>query len=202
MTAPAIVVFDLGGVLIDWDPRRAYRHLLPDDAAIEEFLATVCTPDWNYKQDAGRSIAEAEAELIARFPDKERLIRAYYEGHEISISGAIQGTVDILETLHAKGTPLYALTNWSAETFPRTRPRFAFFERFRHVAVSGELKLAKPDPAIYRHLLGVIGAPPAQCVFVDDSAKNVAAARELGMRALRFESPERLAVDFRALGLL
>lgn len=199
---PSIVVFDLGGVLIDWDPRRAYRHLLPDDAAIEEFLATVCTPDWNYRQDAGRSIAEAEAELIAKFPGKERLIRAYYEGHEISISGAIQGTVDILEALHAKGTPLYALTNWSAETFPRTRPRFSFFERFRHIAVSGELKLAKPDPAIYRHLLGVIGAPAQTCVFVDDAAKNVAGAETVGMQALRFESPEKLAADFRALGLL
>ena len=199
---PSIVVFDLGGVLIDWDPRRAYRHLLPDDAAIEEFLATVCTPDWNYRQDAGRSIAEAEAELIAKFPGKERLIRAYYEGHEISISGAIQGTVDILEALHAKGTPLYALTNWSAETFPRTRPRFSFFERFRHIAVSGELKLAKPDPAIYRHLLGVIGAPAQTCVFVDDADKNVAGAKSVGMQALRFESPEKLAADFRALGLL
>ncbi|MCM0021649.1 MAG: HAD family phosphatase [Tagaea sp.] len=199
---PSIVVFDFGGVLVDWDPRRIYRRLLPDEAAIEEFLATVCTPDWNYKQDAGRSIAEAEAELIAKFPDKEKLIRAYYEGHEIAISGAIQGTVDILETLHEKGTPLYGLTNWSAETFPRTRPRFAFFERFRHIAVSGELKLAKPDPAIYRHLLGKIGAPAEECVFVDDAPKNVAGAQAVGMRALRFESPERLAADFRALGLL
>lgn len=199
---PSIVVFDLGGVLIDWDPRRAYRHLLPDDAAIEEFLATVCTPAWNYRQDAGRSIAEAEAELIAKFPGKEKLIRAYYEGHEISISGAIQGTVDILEALHEKSTPLYALTNWSAETFPRTRPRFAFFQRFRAIAVSGELKLAKPDPAIYRHLLGVIGAPPEECLFVDDAPKNVAGAQAVGMQALRFETPEKLAADFRALGLL
>jgi 2-haloacid dehalogenase len=199
---PSIVVFDFGGVLVDWDPRRIYRRLLPDEAAIEEFLATVCTPDWNIQQDAGRSIAEAEAELIAKFPDKEKLIRAYYDGHEIAISGAIQGTVDILETLHAKGTPLYGLTNWSAETFPRTRPRFAFFERFRHIAVSGELKLAKPDPAIYRHLLGKIGAPAGDCVFIDDSAKNVAGALSVGMRALRFENPGKLAVDLRALGLL
>ncbi len=199
---PEIVVFDFGGVLVDWDPRRVYRDLLPDEAAIEDFLATVCTPDWNYKQDAGRPIAEAEAELIARFPDKERLIRAYYEGHERAISGAIDGTVEILETLHAKGTPLYGLTNWSAETFPRTRPRFAFFERFRDIVVSGEIKLAKPDPAIYRHLLARIGAPAQTCVFIDDSAKNVAAAQALGMRALRFESPARLAADLRDLGLL
>jgi 2-haloacid dehalogenase len=199
---PSAVVFDLGGVLIDWDPRRAYRHLLPDDAAIEEFLATVCTPDWNYEQDRGRPIAEGEAELIAKFPDKAKLIRAYYQGHEASVAGAIQGTVDILEALHEAGTPLYALTNWSAETFPRSRWRFAFFERFRHIAVSGELKLVKPDPAIYRYLLGVIGAPAETCVFVDDSAKNVAGAREVGMHALRFESPARLAADFRALGLL
>ncbi|MFM7345741.1 MAG: HAD family hydrolase [Tagaea sp.] len=199
---PSIVVFDFGGVLIDWDPRRAYRGLLPDESAIENFLATVCTPDWNYKQDAGRSIAEAEAELIAKFPDKKHLIRAYYKGHEVSIAGAIQGTVDILEALHAKGTPLYGLTNWSAETFPRTRCRFGFFDRFRHIAVSGELKLAKPDPAIYRHLLGIVGAPAETCLFVDDSEKNVAGAKSVGMQALRFESPEKLAADFRALGLL
>lgn len=200
--SPSVVVFDLGGVLIDWDPRRAYRHLLPDDSAIENFLATVCTPAWNVKQDAGRSIAEAEAELIAKFPDKKHLIRAYYKGHEVSIAGAIQGTVDILEALHAKGTPLYALTNWSAETFPRTRWRFGFFERFRHIAVSGELKLAKPDPAIYRHLLGIVGAPAESCVFVDDSEKNVAGAKSVGMHAVRFENPAKLAADFRALGLL
>ncbi len=199
---PEIVVFDFGGVLVDWDPRRAYRHLLPDDAAIEEFLATVCTPDWNYKQDAGRSIAEAEAELIERFPDKAALIRAYYQGHEASISGAIEGTVEILEALHAKGTPLYGLTNWSAETFPRTRPRFAFFECFRHIVVSGEVKLAKPDPAIYRLLLARIGAPAQTCVFVDDSAKNVEAAKSMGMHALLFEGPAKLRSDFEALGLL
>ena len=122
---PSIVVFDFGGVLVDWDPRRVYQHLLPDMAAIEQFLATVCTPEWNVKQDAGRSIAAAEAELIARFPDKAHLIRAYYAGHEVAVGGAVQGTVDILERLHARNVPLYGLTNWSGETFPRSRWRFA-----------------------------------------------------------------------------
>jgi 2-haloacid dehalogenase len=200
--SPTTVVFDFGGVLIDWDPRRVYRHLLPHDSAIEEFLATVCTPDWNVKQDAGRTIAEAEAELIARFPDKEGLIHAYYAGHEVAVAGAVQGTVDLLERLHTKGVPLYGLTNWSAETFPRSRWRFAFMERFRHIVVSGEEKLIKPDPAIYRTMLGHIGAPAAQCLFIDDSLKNVAGAKAVGMHAVHFQSPAKLEADLKAFGLL
>ncbi|MBN9496674.1 MAG: HAD family phosphatase [Alphaproteobacteria bacterium] len=199
---PSIVVFDFGGVLVDWDPRRVYQHLLPDMAAIEDFLATVCTPEWNVKQDAGRSIADAEAELIARFPDKAHLIRAYYAGHEVAVGGAVQGTVDLLERLHAKNVPLYGLTNWSGETFPRSRWRFAFMERFRHIVVSGDEKLIKPDPAIYRTMLKHIGAPAEQCLFIDDSPKNVAGAKAVGMHAVHFQSPAKLEADLKAFGLL
>lgn len=199
---PSIVVFDFGGVLIDWDPRRVYQHLLPDMAAIEEFLATVCTPEWNVKQDAGRSIAEAEAELIQRFPDKAHLIRAYYAGHEVAVGGAVQGTVDLLERLHAKNVPLYGLTNWSGETFPRSRWRFAFMERFRHIVVSGDEKLIKPDPAIYRTMLKHIAAPAEHCLFIDDSPKNVAGAKAVGMHAVHFQSPAKLEADLKAFGLL
>ena len=199
---PTIVVFDFGGVLVDWDPRRVYQHLLPDMAAIEHFLATVCTPEWNVKQDAGRSIAEAEAELIARFPDKAHLIRAYYAGHEVAVGGAVRGTVDLLERLHAKNVPLYGLTNWSAETFPRSRWRFAFMERFRHIVVSGDEKLIKPDPAIYRTMLKHIAAPAEQCLFIDDSLKNVEGAKAVGMHAVHFQSPAKLEADLTAFGLL
>jgi 2-haloacid dehalogenase len=199
---PSIVVFDFGGVLIDWDPRRVYQHLLPDMAAIEEFLATVCTPEWNVKQDAGRSIAAAEAELIQRFPDKAHLIRAYYAGHEVAVGGAVQGTVDLLERLHAKNVPLYGLTNWSGETFPRSRWRFAFMERFRHIVVSGDEKLIKPDPAIYRTMLKHIAAPAEHCLFIDDSPKNVAGAKAVGMHAVHFQSPAKLEADLKAFGLL
>lgn len=199
---PSIVVFDFGGVLIDWDPRRVYRHLLPDTAAIEHFLATVCTPEWNVKQDAGRPIAEAEAELIARFPDKAHLIRAYYAGHEVAVGGAVQGTVDILERLHARNVPLYGLTNWSGETFPRSRWRFAFMERFRHIVVSGDERTIKPEPAIYRTMLQHIAAPAEQCLFVDDSQKNVDGAKAVGMHAVHFQSPAKLEADLKAFGLL
>jgi 2-haloacid dehalogenase len=118
------------------------------------------------------------------------------------MAGPIQGTVDILERLDAKGTPLYALTNWSAETFPAGRRRFPFLGRFRHITVSGELKLVKPDPAIYRHVLAAAGKKAEECVFIDDSPKNVAAARELGFHAIHFTGPAPLAAELGRLGIL
>jgi len=157
------VVFDLGGVLIDWDPRRLYRKLLPDDAAIEAFLTEVCTSEWNYRQDAGRTIAEAVAELTGRHPDKTQLIAAYY-------------------------VPLYALTNWSRETFPIARRRFPFLSRFRGVVVSGEERAAKPDPRIYRILLERYRLDPAATLFIDDVAHNVEGARAAGMEGILFTS--------------
>ena len=147
------VVFDLGGVLIDWNPRHLYRKLLPDDASIEEFLAEVCTSEWNYQQDAGRTVAEAVGELSGRHPDKAPLIAAYYERWEEMLGGAIEASVALLEELDAAGVPLYALTNWSRETFPIARRRFPFLERFRGIVVSGEEGAAKPDPPVsYTHL--------------------------------------------------
>jgi len=199
---PDTVVFDLGGVLVDWDPRYLYRKLIPDEAERERFLAEVCTHDWNVAQDAGRTIAEAEAEAISRHPDKKDLILAFYGRFEEMMAGPVQGTVDILERLDAKGTPLYALTNWSAETFPIGRRKFDFLRRFRHITVSGELKLAKPDPAIYRHVLATAGKPAQACVFIDDSPKNVAAAQALGFHAIHFTGPEPLSRELAGLGFL
>ncbi|MBI3504707.1 MAG: HAD family phosphatase [Proteobacteria bacterium] len=199
---PDTVVFDLGGVLVDWDPRYLYRKLIPDETARERFLAEVCTHEWNVAQDAGRTIAEAVAEALSRHPDKGDLIRAFYDRFEEMMGGPIHGTVDILERLDAKGTPLYALTNWSAETFPIGRRKFDFLKRFRHITVSGELKLAKPDPAIYRHVLAAAGKPAQACVFIDDSPKNVAAANALGFHALHFTGPENLERELAGLGFL
>ncbi|MBI3706862.1 MAG: HAD family phosphatase [Proteobacteria bacterium] len=200
---PRNIVFDLGGVLIDWNPRHHYRRLFDgDEPAMETFLSTVCTQAWNEKQDAGRSIAAAEAELIARHPDKADLIRAYYGGFDRMMRGAIEDSVAILEELHRRGTPLYALTNWSAETFPRARRRFDFLARFRGIVVSGELGVMKPDPRIFAHLLATHGLDAADCVFIDDSPRNVAAALDVGFRALHFKSPQALRADLAALGLL
>ena len=197
------VVFDLGGVLIDWNPRHLYRKLFNGDtAAMEDFLATVCTQDWNECQDAGRTIAEAEAEVLGRFPDKAELIRAFYGRFDEMMAGPIEGSVDLLEALHAREVPLYALTNWSAETIRHALARFPFFERFRGIVVSGRLKVKKPDRRIFEHLVTAHGLVPSETVFIDDSPRNVEAARAAGLQALHFESPERLRADLEGLGLL
>ena len=201
-TAPRTIVFDLGGVLIDWNPRYLYRSLIADEAAMERFLATVCNSPWNERQDEGRSIAEAEAELLATHPQHEALIRAYYTQFDRMLAGPIAGTVAILEELHDAGVPLYALTNWSRETFPHAKRRFAFLERFRGIVVSGELGMMKPDARIFRHLTETHRLRADDCVFIDDAPKNVAGARAAGLHAIHFTGPDALRRDLRSLGFL
>jgi 2-haloacid dehalogenase len=186
------VVFDLGGVLIDWDPRYLYRKLLADEAAVEEFLATVCTPEWNAELDRGRPFAEGVAELVERHPEHAAAIAAYHERWPEMLAGDLPGTVEVLAELRAAGVPLYALTNWSAETFAITRGRFEWLDWFDGLLVSGEERMTKPDPAFFRLLLDRFGLDPGATVFVDDSEANVAAARELGIDAVRFTGPDRL----------
>lgn len=186
------VVFDLGGVLIDWNPRHLYRKLLPDEASVEAFLAEVCTADWNYQQDAGRTVAEAVAELSARHPDRAELIAAYYGRWEEMLGGAIEEAVAVLEELAAARVPLYALTNWSRETFPIARRRFGFLERFRGIVVSGEERAAKPDPRIYRALIERYQLDPAACLFIDDVERNADGARAAGMEAMVYTSAAAL----------
>ncbi len=197
------VVFDLGGVLVDWNPRYLYAKLFPGDAAgMEAFLAEVCSQDWNARQDGGRPFAEGVAELSARHPDKAELIAAYDHRWAEMLAGPIAGTVAVLNELAAAGRPLYALTNWSAEKFPIARRRFGFLEHFTGIVVSGEVGLVKPEPAIFAHLCQSHGLAPERAVFVDDAADNVAAAAQFGFRAVQFHSPEQLRVDLAALGLL
>ena len=200
--ATKAVVFDLGGVLIDWDPRHLYRKLLADEAAVEEFLATVCTPEWNAEQDRGRPFAEGVAELVERHPVHVAAITAYHERWTEMLGGDIGGTVELLAELRATGVPLYALTNWSAETFGIARERFQFLSWFDGVLVSGEERMTKPDPAIFQLLLDRFGLDPQATFYVDDSPANVAAASELGLDAVRFTGPERLRRDLEARGLL
>jgi 2-haloacid dehalogenase len=195
------VVFDLGGVLIDWDPRHLYRSLFcGDHAAMERFLSEVCTPAWNQQQDAGRPWAEAVAMLQKQFPEYDGLIRAYHLRWSEMIAGEMPGTVAILRALHATGTPLYALTNWSQETFPIAEQRFDFLTLFRGIVVSGSERLVKPDLAIYRLLVKRYGLDPARCVYVDDNATNAAAATLLGMRSIHFTVPDALAAELCELG--
>src|SRR4029077_11101859 len=189
MTKRSVVVFDLGGVLIDWNPRNLYRKLFHgDEAAMEHFLATICTPDWNERQDAGRLFAEAEAELIARHADKEALIRAWGARFDEMIPGALAHSVAILGELKSRGTPLYALSNWSTETFPPQQRRFPFLGWFDGIVISGEAGVIKTDARIFELLLRRYALVPEQTVFVDDNPKNAAAAHALGLHGIHFRS--------------
>ena len=202
---PSQVIFDLGGVLIDWNPRYLYRGLFGgDEAAMERFLTEVCSPEWNLSLDAGRPFADAVAELSERHPAERERIRAYHERWLEMVAGPIRATVAVLDELAAAGVPLWALTNWSAETFVLVRddPTYAFLNHFRTIFVSGELRLVKPDPAIYRHVLAAIGAPAGACLFIDDAPKNVTAARALGIQAHLFTRAEPLRAELAELGLL
>ena len=196
------VVFDIGNVLIQWDPRHLYRQLIPDVAEMERFLAEVCTDAWNIEQDRGRTWAEAIAERVPLFPQHEALIRAYSERWHEMVPGEVPGTAALLEGLRARGVPLYAITNFSVEKFAEAQARFAFLRGFRDVVVSGAERLLKPDPAIYRVLLERNGLEAGRCLFVDDSAKNVAGARAVGMAAHHFIGAGALEAELKALGLI
>jgi 2-haloacid dehalogenase len=199
---PDTVVFDIGNVLIQWDPRHLYRRLIPDEAAMERFLAEVCTDAWNLEQDRGRTWAEAVAERTALFPQHEALIRAYSERWHDMVPGEVPGTVALLEALRARGVPLYAITNFSVEKFAEAQARFPALRGFRDVVVSGTERLLKPDPAIYRLLLARNGLEAARCLFIDDSEKNVRGAEAVGMRAHHCRDAPRLEAELRTLGLL
>ena len=189
------IIFDLGGVLIDWNPRYLYRQLIPDEPAMEEFLATITTPDWNEEQDAGRPLAEATAQLVAQHPQHQALIEPFYGRWPEMLGGPIAGTVELLARLRATGRyRLYALTNWSAETFPVALERFDFLGWFAGILVSGAEQMRKPTPAFYQLLLTRYGIEPTEALFIDDNARNIAAAQALDLRTVLFESPEQLAV--------
>jgi 2-haloacid dehalogenase len=199
----SVVVFDLGGVLIDWDPRHLYRKLFAgDEAAMEHFLANVCTHEWNRGQDAGRSFAEGARLLKLEHPDKAELIDAYGARFDEMMAGPITGAVEILAELRERGTPLYGLTNFSAETYPCALARFHFLGWFRGVLVSGEVKAIKPDRRIYELLLERFGIDPHQAVYIDDVAANAAAARQFGIHGIHFTTPAALRKELVRLALL
>ena len=200
-TTPTTVIFDLGAVLIDWNPRYLYRSLIDDPDEMERFLAEITTPAWNHEQDRGRTWAAAVHELVERHPQHAALIRAYHERWPEMLGEQLHDTVDILAELRAAGTALYALTNWSAETWPIALERYPFLGWFRGIVVSGEVGAAKPEPAIYAALSDRYGVVPAASVFIDDQPGNVDAARRLGFRAIRFTGAADLRRDLAALDL-
>jgi 2-haloacid dehalogenase len=197
-----MVLFDLGGVLIDWNPRHLYRRIFADEAAMEQFLATVCTQTWNEEQDAGRPFHEAVELLVARHPQHAQEIRAYDLRWGEMMRDAIEESVAILGELRVRGVPLFALTNWSAAKFPLARDRFAFLAWFDGILVSGEEKLKKPDPRIFRLAVQRFGLDPSRTLYVDDAEKNIAAAARLGFKTHRFVEAEALRRRLIVCGLL
>lgn len=197
------VIFDLGGVLIDWNPEYVFREVFEDHTEMRYFLTEVCSPEWNEQQDAGRTLQEATEILVAQFPDYEHQIRTYYNRWQDMLGGAISNSVEILRGLHQKQTHrLYALTNWSHETFPVALELFDFLHLFEGILVSGEEKLLKPDRRIYELLMSRYGIDGRRALFIDDNPKNVKGAQEAGLNAIRFESPEQLALELKNFKIL
>ncbi len=197
------VIFDLGGVLIDWNPKHLYRKIFEDEKEIDYFLSEICTPEWNEQQDAGRSFKEATEILVAQHPKFEKEIQAFYGRWTEMLGGKIEKTVTILEQLHRNKTHrLVALTNWSAESFPYALKNFEFLQLFEGILVSGVEKMKKPDPEIYRLILDRYEIEAPKSVFIDDSLRNIKAAEALKIKGIHFQSPEQLKVDLEKMGVL
>ncbi len=177
------VVFDFGGVLIDWNQRYLYRKVFTSEEEMEWFLANVCTDEWNARQDAGRPFFEGVAEAKAQYPQYSAQIEMFWSRWIEMIGGEIKENTDWLRCLKVDGYGIYGLTNWSTETLPQAMERFDFFQLFDGIVVSGEEHLIKPDPRIYHILLDRYGLNPTECLFIDDNPKNVAAAKRIGMEA-------------------
>lgn len=185
------IIFDFGGVLVDWNPRYVYRDHFKDDEKMEWFLENICTDDWNIQQDGGRSLEEATNLLLENHPEHQNEIEMYYGKWEIMLRDMIPESVEILYELKGK-YPLYGLTNWSAETFPIALKRFDFFQAFNGILVSGEEKLIKPDPKIFELMMEKFSLKPENCLFIDDNLKNVEASRAFGIETIHFINPEDL----------
>jgi 2-haloacid dehalogenase len=200
--AIAAVVFDIGGVLLDWDPRHLYRKVFEDDEAMEQFLSRICTPEWHEPHDRGESTAASCARLAEAHPEHAEEIWAWMTRGEEMVAGAIEQTVDILTELSRAGVACYALSNMEAETFPLRLERFAFLGLFDGIVISGLEGMAKPDRAIFELLLERFGLDPGSTLFVDDNVANLEAAFSLGMSTVHFRSPEGLRRSLQAVDLL
>jgi 2-haloacid dehalogenase len=194
------VVFDLGGVLIDWDPRYLYRKLFRDPAEMEQFLGAVCTQDWHEQHDRGRPMSETIPELTREYPEFAEYIASWARQDEM-YGGAYIDTVEILEALRGR-TRLLALTNWPRETFHLIRSRFEFLDWFEGIVVSGREGIAKPDPEIFELLAGRFSLVPTRTLFIDDSPRHLAAAANLGYQIHRFQGPSELKQRLDRAGLL
>ena len=201
MTVIRHIVFDIGKVLIHYDPYLPFSRLIPDADRRKWFFDNVCTHDWNIEQDRGRTWAEAEALLIADFPDQEDNIRAFRANWHEMVSHHYEDSVAIMLGLIEDGRDVTMLTNFASDTFAEARERFPFLNRPRGVTVSGEVRLLKPDRAIYDRHAKDFGLDPTASLFIDDSAKNVQGAIDAGWQAVLFEGAGKLEQDLRRLGI-
>tara|TARA_R110002012_G_scaffold21065_2_gene74149 strand:+ start:172 stop:798 length:627 start_codon:yes stop_codon:yes gene_type:complete len=208
MTGIDAVLFDVGNVLIEWDPRHLYRRVFvtedgaPDEERVNWFLSEVCTTDWHVQHDLGRSPDEQIAALVPHHHDHADLIRTFYERFQEMIPGAIEPMVVAKRQMKAAGIGIYGLTNFGVETFDETRRRFDFLNGFEDVVVSGAEGMKKPDPAIFRLCIDRFGIIPERTLFIDDSAANIETARTLGFGTHHFEGPEGCLEQCRNLGLI
>jgi 2-haloacid dehalogenase len=197
------IIFDLGGVLVDWNPAYVFDKLITDEAKRKQFFAEICTSAWNEEQDAGRSIKDATQLLVDQYPEWQEYIEAYYGRWEEMLGGPIHDTVDIFRELKESGRyKFYALTNWSAELFPIALQKYDFLHWFDGRLVSGEEKTRKPYPAFYQLLLDRFNIDKEKAIFIDDNLRNAEAARALGIPTIRFESPEQLRTELQERGIL
>jgi 2-haloacid dehalogenase len=197
------IIFDLGGVLIDWNPDYVFDKMFSDHEKKKHFFENICTPDWNEKQDAGRSLKEATDELLVKHPEWTEYIEAYYGRWEEMLGGPIHESVEIFRELKDSGKfKIYALTNWSAETFPVALKLYDFLHWFDGRVVSGEEKMRKPFAEFYKLILERFQLNPSETLFIDDSLRNITGAREAGIHTIAFTSPKQLREDLKKLGLI
>jgi 2-haloacid dehalogenase len=186
------IVFDLGGVLIDWNPDYVFKKVFSTEEEMKWFYNNICTPDWNEEQDAGKSLRQATEERVMKFPEHETNIRMYYGRWEEMLGGPIHETVEVLSHLkHKTDYKLYALTNWSAETFPVALDRYEFLHWFHGKIVSGVEKTRKPFKDIYELLIKRFGIDPSKAIYIDDNVRNLFPAKELGFHVIHFQSPQQ-----------
>ncbi len=192
------IIFDFGGVLLDWNPRYFYREHFSSEEEMEYFLAEICNDEWNAQQDNGRTFSEAVKELQQKFPDYSKDIGLYDEKWDVMLKTDLPETVEILKALKSE-YEIYGLTNWSAEKITIAYARYPFFELFDGIVVSGEEKLIKPDPQIYKVLLERYKLIPSESVFIDDNPANIDAAQKLGIHGILFKSSDQLKEELKKI---
>ena len=203
MPAADTIIFDLGGVLIDWNPEYLYRKIFSEEDDLRYFLENICTSDWNEEQDAGYPLAQATAELAIKYPQYDGEIKAYYGRWQEMLGGYKDECVAILENLHQqKNCRLLALTNWSGETFHTAKNMYPFLGLFEGIVISGDEKIKKPDPRLYQVLIDRYGIQPVKSIFIDDTNINVEAAADLGFQTIHFLSANQLQDELQKLGLM